>query len=152
VLAIFGKMNSRHRPIPAVHRIHMKPTGKWESCLSISPEAVAHRQCQKLGSSRPNGDTRFLGCPAPEQRNPTFGASQEFLSSSPDRSFPLLVQFGHSSVPDAREQSSDGWLAVPRGGGAFLVCNGYSMAVCLLPAPGNRCACLEHAATSPVQP
>jgi hypothetical protein len=42
------------------------------------------------------------------QRNPTFGASQEFLSSSPDRSFPLLVQFGHSSVPETREQSSDG--------------------------------------------
>jgi hypothetical protein len=42
------------------------------------------------------------------QRNPTFGASQEFLSSSPDRSFPLLVQFGHSPVPETREQSSDG--------------------------------------------
>ena len=42
------------------------------------------------------------------QRNRPFAASQEFLSSSPDRSFPLLVQLGHSSVPDAREHSSDG--------------------------------------------
>ena len=43
-----------------------------------------------------------------KQRNPTFGTSQEFLSSSPDRSFPMLVQFGHSSVAETREQSSDG--------------------------------------------
>jgi len=56
----------RHKP--DVHRIRMKPTEKWESWPSISPEAVAHRQCQKLGSSRPNGHASFLGCPAPGQR------------------------------------------------------------------------------------
>jgi len=39
------------------------------------------------------------------QREPTFEASQEFPSSSPDRSLPPLVQFGHSSVPETREQS-----------------------------------------------
>jgi hypothetical protein len=32
---------------------------------------------------------------AASQRNPTFEASHEFLSSSPDRPFSMLVQFGH---------------------------------------------------------
>jgi hypothetical protein len=32
------------------------------------------------------------------QRYPTVAARQEFLSISPDRSFPMLVQFGHFSA------------------------------------------------------
>jgi hypothetical protein len=32
-------------------------------------------------------------------------ASQEFLSGSPERSLPLLVHFGHSSVPGTRKRS-----------------------------------------------
>jgi len=46
----------------------MKPIGKWGSRPSISPEAVARRQRQNCGSSRPNGDTSFPGCPALGQR------------------------------------------------------------------------------------
>lgn len=50
------------------------------------------------------------------RRHLPFAASQEFLSSSPDRSLPLLVQFGHLSVPEARKLSFDrgcqfSWLA-----------------------------------------
>jgi len=41
---------------------------KAERCLAILPEAVAHRQCKKLGSCQPNEDASFLTYPALEQR------------------------------------------------------------------------------------
>ena len=79
----------------------------------------------RFGSSRLTVHVGFLSCPAPGQREPTFGASCEFPSSSPYRSFPMLVQFGHFSVPEIREQSfnrarwfsrlSGSWAAVADG-------------------------------------
>ena len=39
------------------------------------------------------------------QRNRSVTASQEFLSGSPERSFPMLIQFGSFSVPDTRKLS-----------------------------------------------
>jgi len=35
-------------------------------------------------------------------REPSFDVSQEFPSSSPERSFPPLIQFGHSRAPETR--------------------------------------------------
>jgi len=62
------------------------------------------------------GHSRIVDSLTGVQRNPPFAASQEFLSSSPDRSLPLLVQFCHLSVPEARKLSFDrgcqfSWLA-----------------------------------------
>src|SRR5450830_2142713 len=59
----------------------------------------------KLGTSHSSVTISFRRCPSAAQREPTFEASQEFPSSSPDRSLPPLVQFGHSSVPETRERS-----------------------------------------------
>ncbi len=84
--------------------------GYGASSLDYPKSAASLQATFTIAGSRPsklsvsNGANRNSG----EQRNPTFGTSQEFLSSSPDRSFPMLVQFGHSSVTETREQSSDG--------------------------------------------
>lgn len=58
--------------IPAIRPNSKNPSKKWESCPSISPEAVALCQGQKLRSSRPNEGASFLGCPDLVQREPTF--------------------------------------------------------------------------------
>jgi hypothetical protein len=42
--------------------------------------------------------------PTLEQRNRSVTASQESLSGSPERSLPVLVQFGHSSDPGTRNR------------------------------------------------
>jgi len=55
------KTHTRRSPEPYESRRKVK------SWLSISPEAVAHRQCQKLGNTQPIEDSRFLTCPAPGQ-------------------------------------------------------------------------------------
>src|SRR5450830_1719057 len=82
---------SRHKD--DVHRIRVKPTGKWESCPSISPEAVAQRQGQKLGSSRPSGDVSFLGCPAPGQRllTATTGSCRKVQLDGSSVHFPIRL-------------------------------------------------------------
>jgi len=41
-----------------------------------------------------------------ELRSLPVAVSQEFLSSSPERSLPLLVQFGHSAVTETRNRRS----------------------------------------------
>jgi len=61
----------------------------------------------KLGTSHSRVTISFRRCPSAAQRNRTFAASQEFLSSSPNRSLPLLVQFWHSRVPETRKLSFD---------------------------------------------
>ena len=67
-----GWVSTQSRRTPESLGIHQR----WESCPSISPEAVDQRQYQKLGSSRPNGDARILGCAALEQREPTTGSAR----------------------------------------------------------------------------
>jgi hypothetical protein len=42
-----------------IQQASMKPTGKWESRLSVSPAAVIRRQCQKIESRQPNGDVNL---------------------------------------------------------------------------------------------
>ena len=54
--------------IPAIRPNSKNPSKNWESCPSISQEAVARCHGQNLRSSRPNGDASFLVCLALVQR------------------------------------------------------------------------------------
>jgi hypothetical protein len=59
----------------------------------------------------------FSARPALVQRNRSVIVSREFPSSSPYRSFPMLVQLGHFSAPKTREQSFNRvrWLSWLKG-------------------------------------
>jgi hypothetical protein len=69
------------------------PSPWWEADIRL--------QGQKFLSSHPTTKIDSSIWPSAAQRNRSVTASQEFLSGSPERSLPLLVQFGHFSLHES---------------------------------------------------
>src|SRR5450830_854817 len=58
-----------------------------------------------LGTGRSRVTISFRRCLSAAQRNRSVIVSREIPSSSPKRSFPMLVQFGYFLVSETRERS-----------------------------------------------